>query len=98
MALNKEERIERDRALCALYATGTSLTECARQFGLRKQRTLQILKCGGVWRRQVRGRRTTYLGVQVTAETREALRQRAEAAGVSSSRFTSDLLDAAVKS
>lgn len=87
---------ERDAAICAYYSEGHSATACCKKFGLKRQRVHQILMKHGVKRRRTKGLRTKFLGISVSAQTKEALRQRADAEGVSVSKLTADALDALV--
>lgn len=89
-------RQQRDEAICAYYVKGRKLAECASHFRLGRQRVLQILKAAGVWKPYEKMKRTKFLGVSVSYETKAALKVKAEEAGLSVSRFASDALDAAV--
>lgn len=88
---------ERNAAICARYQAGAKLGDCAKHFQLGRQRVLQILKAAGVWQPYEKGRRTRFLGVTVSDETKEGLTRMAEERGTSVSRLTSDVLDEAVK-
>lgn len=95
--LSKAELIERNKAICTLYESGATMTECGRRYGINRSRVHQILKKSGVWRPHHRSGRDKYLGVVVSEETKEALRIKAEAAGKSMSKFASDALDEVAK-
>ena len=91
------QRMVRDRAICAYYLDGRrKLKDCEKRFQLGRQRILQILQAAGVWKPYEKGARTKFLGVNVSEETKDALKEKADAAGVSVSRFASDALDDAV--
>jgi hypothetical protein len=94
--VSNAEQTARNAAICAYHANHT-LTECAAKFGLKKGRVLQILKKGGVWRPRTASTRTKFLGVSVSEETKNGLKTKAEKAGLSVSKLTSDALDALVK-
>jgi hypothetical protein len=88
---------ERNTAICSYYQQGHTLRDCASHFKLGRMRVLQIVQAAGIWRPYERGRRTKFLGVNVTEETKDALRRKADERGVSVSRFASDTLDEVVK-
>ena len=92
----KVKMIERNAAICAYYSAGNSLKATATKFTLGRQRVMQVLVAGGVWKPYVKGSRTKFLGVNVSEETKDALRRKADAEGVSVSRLASDALDAVV--
>lgn len=87
---------ERNASICRYYQDGHSLKECASHFTLGRQRIKLILQAGNVWRPYVKGERTQFLGVNVSEETKGALKEKADAAGKSVSRFASDALDEVV--
>lgn len=87
---------QRDAEICRRYSAGETLSELARCFGLGRQRIQQIVKKGGVWKPYER-QRDQFIGVSVSGETKEKLKQKAEGKGVSLSRLTSDALDELVK-
>ncbi len=91
-----DRRRARDAAIVAYYVEGHKLAECASAFRIGRQRALQILKAAGAWKPYEKTRRTKFLGVSITEETKDALREKADARGVSVSRFASDALDEAV--
>lgn len=93
----RAQMTERDKAICDYYEAGHKVADCASNFKLGRQRVVQILKDAGVWRPYVRTNRTKFLGVNVTDETKDALRAKADEMGVSVSRLTSDILNEAVK-
>lgn len=84
----------RNAEICAYYADGHKLSECASRFKLGRQRVLQILQAAGAWKPYVRTDRDQFLGVTVTKPTKDALFEEAERKGVSVSKLTSDILDA----
>ena len=88
---------ERNAAICAHYVSGATLKDCASRFQLGRQRVMQILMAGGVWRPYVKDGRTKFVGVVVSPETKDALKEKADAAGKSVSRFASDVLDEVVR-
>jgi hypothetical protein len=96
---NEEKRIqmeERNAALCAYYTEGHKLAECSSKFKLGRQRVQQILEKAGVWKPYEKSKRDNHLGVTVTTETKEKLKAKADAAGKSVSRFSSEILEAAI--
>ena len=93
----QQQREQRDAAICAFYGDNHSLTETSRHFRIGKQRVMQILKAGGVWRPYVKSNRTHQLGIVVSEETKKALHERAEEEGTSVSRLGSKVLDEFVK-
>lgn len=88
--------LQRDADICAYYQTNQSLASCGKKFALKRQRIQQILKQAGVWKPYVKGDRTQFLGVSISEQTKEALRQRAKEQGISASRLASDALDVVV--
>lgn len=92
----KARMAQRDAAICAYYKEGHKLAECSSRFRLGKQRILQILQAAGVWKPYEKTKRTKFLGVNVTEETKEALKREADKKGVSVSKLASDKLDATV--
>jgi predicted HicB family RNase H-like nuclease len=87
---------QRNAAICAYYQSGHKLKECASQFKLIRQRILQILQQAGVWKPYVKNERTKFLGINVSEQTKDALKRRAEQQGTSVSQLASDVLDDAV--
>ncbi len=87
----------RNAAICAHYTSGHTVRECASHFTLGRQRIMQILMAAGVWKPYEKGDRTKFLGVNVSAETKDGLKTKADEAGKSVSRFASDVLDEAVR-
>jgi predicted HicB family RNase H-like nuclease len=90
------QMMTRNAEIVAYYLAGHSLAQCSSHFQLGRQRTLQILKKSNVWKPYVKTSRTQFLGVTVSEETKDALRQRAEEEGISVSKLVSDALDEAV--
>lgn len=84
---------ERNVAICLYYKEGHKLSECSSHFKLGKQRVLQILQQGGVWKPYQKAKRDKFLGVTVTDETKAALQAKAKEEGKSMSRFVSNKLD-----
>ncbi len=82
----------RNAAICAYYKAGHKPKDCAKQFGLGRQRVYQILCAAGVMQ-PYRSTRTKFLGVNVSEGTKDSLKRKAEEAGVSVSQFASDVLD-----
>ncbi len=91
------EKEKRNAAICAYYHAGHKLSETASHFKLGRQRIIQIVKAGGVWRPYEKTKRTKFLGVSVSDETKEGLKQIAEERGISVSKLASDVLDEVVK-
>ena len=88
--------VERNKAICDYYNAGHKLRECASKFQLGRQRILQILQAGGAWKPYVKTDRTKYIGVNVSEDTKVALKELADAEGKSVSKFTADVLDRVV--
>lgn len=95
-AEKKAAMTARNAAICAYYAAGHTLRECASEFKLSRQRVYQVTTTGGVCKPYAKSNRTKFLGVNVSEETRDALASKAVEKGVSVSRFVSDALDQAV--
>ena len=94
----KQARMDqRNVDICLYYKDGHKLSECASPFQLGRQRILQILQKGGVWKPYEKMKRDKFLGVTVKDETHLALKERAVEEGTSVSRFVSDHLDNLVK-
>ena len=83
----------RNKIICEYYLTGKKLVEVARHFQLGRQRILQILKQGGVWKPYVRSARTRHLGVTVTQDAKDALKKKADEQGISVSQLVADAVD-----
>ena len=96
-AEKKAQMTVRNQTICDYYVAGHNVRECASAFQLGRQRIMQILKASGVWRPYEKGSRTKFLGVNVSEETKDALRVKADAEGKSVSRFASDVLDEVVR-
>ena len=92
-----ERRRLRNEAVCAYYTEGHKLSECASHFRLGRQRVLQILQAAGVWKPYEKGKRTKFLGVSVSEETKSGLRVKAEREGVSVSKLADEILEAGLK-
>ena len=92
---------QRNADICAYYQQGINASAttsaaakaCASRFGLGRQRILQILQTAGVWKPYVKTGRTKFLGVNISEQTRDALKEKASEAGVSVSRMVSDVVD-----
>ena len=93
----REQMNLRNESICKSYQEGSSIQAICKQFDLRRQRVYQILARGGVWKPRRKTKRTKFLGVSVSEQTKKALQQQAEEQGVSVSRFTSDKLDELTK-
>ncbi len=89
----QKQQSERDAAICAYYTATKKLSLTAFHFKLGKQRILQILKAHGAWVPYAKTARTEFLGVTITKETKEALKEKALTAGISVSKLSSDVLD-----
>lgn len=89
--------IARNKAICDYYLAGHKLVECASHFQLGRQRVLQILKAANVWKPYIKQSRDKFLGVNVSQDTKDALRERADAEGTSVSKLSSDILERAVR-
>lgn len=88
---------DRNQMICAYYDAGHTLKQCASEFQLGRQRVLQILQAAGAWKPYVKQGRSKFLGVNVTSETKDAIKQKADAEGVSVSKFASNALEQAVR-
>lgn len=88
----RARRAERDAAICAHYAAGNKAAQCASKFRISRQRVLQILRDGNVWKPYEKGDRTEFLGVSLSADDKLALSEEASRRGISMSSLTSDLI------
>src|ERR1017187_10100761 len=82
---------ERNATISGHCTAGVTLDALAVEFTLSRQRIRQIVRKAGVWQRKTP--RGAFLGVDVTDETKAALKSEAEKRGVSVSRLTSDTLE-----
>ena len=91
-------KAERNKQICDYYQAGHKLSECASKFRLGRERTLQILKEGGVWvpyaSRPVK--KKSFLGVSIEEETKDKLAEKAKEEGVSVSKLTDSILSGAL--
>lgn len=93
----RQQQMEaRNAAIAACYGEGKTLKQCASQFRLGRMRVLQILKAAGVWTPRVKSKRTEFLGINVSEETKQTLKAKADQEGVSVSEFAAEKLDEAV--
>lgn len=92
----RNQMTQRNADICAYYAAGHTLKQCASKFTLSRQRVYQLLCDAGVRQPYVKTDRTKFLGVNVTEQTKKALTRAAKDKGISASRFASDVLDGAV--
>ena len=93
----RAQMIQRDDAIKAYYLEGHTVRECASHFRLNRSRIYQLLcKAGVDTTRPSKSKRNKFLGVNVSEETKDALKAKADEQGTSVSRFASDALDAAV--
>lgn len=88
----RQQMTQRNADICAYYKAGHKLSECASRFGLGRQRVQQILLAAGIWKPYVKGDRTEFLGVSVSAADKAALTEEAARRGLSMSALTSDLI------
>lgn len=86
----------RNAAICAYYTAGHKVAACASTFRLGRQRVLQILQAAGVWKPYEKQGRDKFLGINVTEQTKIALKDKAGRDGISVSQLASNALDAAV--
>lgn len=89
----KERMTERNKSICDYYLDGHKLSECASKFKLGRQRVQQIVQAAGVWKPYIKGGRTKFLGVTVTADAKDGLKIRADQKGVSVSQLAADAID-----
>lgn len=87
---------ERNDEIIKQYTEGATLKVLAAKHRLSLQTVRNIVRKAGVYRKAPA--REAFLGVDVTAETKEALRAEAERRGVSVSRLTSDTLEEMLQS
>ena len=86
--------VERDQELIRLYVNGMTLHECSQHFKRSHERIRQILRKAGVWR----GResklteRDVFLGVNLTEQEKNGVREEAARRGISMSVLTADLI------
>jgi len=85
---------ERNAAICAFYQKGNSVAKTASVFMLSRDRTYQILHEANILRARVKSTRTLHLGVTVTKETKQALKEKAKQEGKSVSELTAQVLKA----
>lgn len=81
---------ERNAEICKLYQDGATIPALATQFGISRQRIRQIVRAGGVWQRATT--RPVFLGVDVTQETRDKLKEIADQKQTSMSKLASDAI------
>jgi hypothetical protein len=81
----------RDKIICDYYLAGNKLSVCASHFKLGRQRTLQILQEGGVWK-PYKKKPSAFLGVNIAADTKDAVVEEAKRLGISTSKLTDDIL------
>ncbi len=79
--------IDRNREICKLYSAGWTIAALATQYAISRQRVRQLVKAGGVWKRAAA--RPTFLGVDVTPETKEQLKLEADRQQTSMSKLAS---------
>ena len=82
---------ERNAEICKHYTEGKSLHECAELFTLSHQSIRSIVRKGGVFKRKEP--RPAFIGVDVTQEVKDKLRDKASALGTSSSRLASEAIE-----
>lgn len=88
---------QRDADICSDHQAGHGIAQLCQKHGLKRQRIYQILKKAGIHQSRKRSARTHFLGVSVSEETKDALKQKATDEGKSVSKLTSDALDALVE-
>ena len=81
---------ERNTELCKLYTAGQTLDQLAATFSISKQRVRQIVIKGGVWKKKTP--RPEFLGVDVTKDVKDKLKDAADERGVSMSKLASDII------
>ena len=82
---------DRDVEIIRAYVAGRSVRDLAEHFNISRGRLYQILK--DIVKVRTNSKRTEFLGVNVTEETKVVLERQARAAGVSVSKIVSDRLD-----
>lgn len=82
---------ERDAIICNEYQNDKPIDVLAVEFKLSHQRIRQILRKYDVWKKQES--RPAFLGIDVTEETKEKLKEEAAKSGKSVSRFASDVIE-----
>ena len=90
----------RNEEICEMYVAGSTLQECGERFSISRERVRQILNKAGVPKQRrttEKSDREVFLGVNLTATTKEALKTKAKKRGVSMSRMVSDEIDELVK-
>ena len=87
------QRDLRDDAIVKYYLEGHRVRDCSSKFRLSRQRVHQILNLRGVWKPMTKGERIKHLGVTVTPETKDALKELADAKEMSVSQLVSDHLE-----
>lgn len=87
---------ERNGEIVAFFKAGNSVRMTASRFKLGRQRVYQILFKAGACEPYSKSARTKFLGVHVSEDTKDALKEKATEKGVSVSKLASDMLDEAV--
>jgi hypothetical protein len=89
------DHISRNIEIIRAYLAGRTMSDLARDYNLTRGRIYQILKDIAKVRRA--SERDAFLGVNVTSDTRDALKRVAKERGVSVSKLASDALDEVVR-
>jgi len=85
--------VERNQEIIRLYVNGLTLQECGEHFKLSHERVRQILRKAGVWQRDRKlTDRDVFLGVNLTEQEKNGVRDEAARRGVSMSVLTADLI------
>lgn len=99
--MTPEEKVlqhdKRNEAICKFYLEGNKLAKVASRFKLSRQRVLYILQKAGVWKPYVKTDRNQFLGISVTKETKERLKQKAKDNDTSVSQLISDAAEGLVR-
>ena len=83
---------ERNAEICKLYTEGTTIRALAAQFDISRQRIRQVIRAGGVWQRSKT--RPIFVGIDVTQETKDKLKDLADSRQTSMSKLASDAINA----
>jgi hypothetical protein len=87
----------RNKRICDDYASGMAVPLLEKKYALKRLRIMQIVKKGGVWVAPVSSNRSDFLGISIDTPTKEQLKHRAKARGVSVSNLATDVLKKAME-
>ena len=82
---------DRNTELCKLYTEDWTIPALATRYAISRLRVRQILRAAGVWKRSAH--RPAFLGVDVTEETKDKLKELADQKQTSMSRLAADAIE-----